>query len=107
MIELYIIGLLIINSILILWFYSPLTTSISSLIFNKKEIYTFDSFIDFLVIKNIFLGKLLSCWICLSFWLSFIIGILFTIIFNLPIWYPLLTYFTYPAILFLIKQLYR
>jgi hypothetical protein len=107
MIEPYVIGLLITNSILILWFYSPLTSSISHYFFHKKEIYTFNSFIDFLVIKNAFLGKLLSCWICLSFWLSFIVGMLFTIIFNLPIWYPLLTYFTYPAILFLIKQLYR
>jgi len=95
------------NSLLILWFYSPLTTTISHIFFKKNDIYTFDQFIDFLSFKSTFLGKLLSCWICMSFWISLSIGIIGLLLLNYPIWYPLLTFFTYPSILFLIKQLYR
>lgn len=107
MITPYILGLLIVNSFLILWFYSPLTTTLSHFLFNKKDIYTFDQFIDFLSFKNPFLGKLLSCWICMSFWTSLSTGIIVAIILQYPYWYPILTYLTYPSILFLIKQLYR
>jgi hypothetical protein len=107
MIIYFILGLLVTNSLLILWFFSPLYTTLSKIFLGKEDIYTFDQFIDFIAIKSYTLSTLLSCWICMSFWLSLIVGSFFMLSFNLPLWYPLLTYFTYPSILFLVKQIYR
>ncbi len=107
MISIYILGLLVVNSLLILWFYSPLANSIGKYFLKNDKIYTLDNLIDLIAIKSSFWATLLSCWICLSFWMSLLIGIIFTFIFSLSFYYPILTYFTYPAILYLIKQLYR
>jgi hypothetical protein len=107
MICFYLSGLLSVNSLLILWFYSPLSSSIAKYIFKKDNVLTLDDFLDFIYIKNEILGKLLSCWICMSFWLSLIIGIVLAICFSLPMYFPILTFFTYPALLFLVKQQYR
>jgi hypothetical protein len=103
----YILGLLITNSLLILWFFSPISSSIGKYFLKKDNIYVLDHLIDLIAIKSHFFATLLSCWICLSFWLSLIIGFIFTIINNYPYWFPILTYFSYPAILYTIKQLYR
>lgn len=107
MIWFYLAGLFSVNSLLILWFYSPLSSSIAKYIFKKDNILTFDDFLDFIYVKNEILGKLLSCWICMSFWLSLIAGIGLVICFNLPLHFPILTFLTYPALLFAIKRLYR
>lgn len=107
MIWFYFSGLLTVNSLLILWFYSPLSSSIAKYILKKDNISNLDDFLDFIYIKNEILGKLLSCWICMSFWLSLIIGIILTFCFNLSWFFPIMTFFTYPSVLFSIKQLYR
>lgn len=92
----YILGLLIVLSLLVLWFFSPLKTSLSKIFFNKFLMpHEFD---DYVSLKNQNLGTLISCWVCCSFWLSLLIGILFTFISNLPWYYPLITYFSYPGI---------
>lgn len=107
MIFYYLSGLLVVNSLLILWFYSPLSSSIGKYFLKNDKIYTLDNLIDFISYKSQFLGTLLSCWICLSFWLSLFVGAILMILFQLPFYFPILTYFTYPAILYLVKQLYR
>lgn len=107
MIWIYLSGLLVVNSLLILWFYSPIANSIGKIFLKRNNIYVLDDLLDIIAIKSQFLSTLLSCWICLSFWLSLIVGFVFMFYFELPWWYPLLTYFTYPSILFLIKQQYR
>jgi hypothetical protein len=91
----YLTGLLILNSWLLLWFFSPLKSSIGYFIL-KKEVTNLD-FDDYLFIKNKFLSKLLSCWICLSFWSSLVIGFLLT--FNV-LW-ALLCFFTYPGLAYI------
>lgn len=103
----YFLGLLIVNSLLILWFYSPLVNSISKYFLKRNDIFSVDQLADLIAIKSSFFSTLISCWICLSFWLSFIVGLFFTMIYDMPWYYPLLTYFTYPSMLYLVKQLYR
>lgn len=96
---LFILGLLSLNSILLLWFFSPIKTSISE-IFLKKSLMPLD-FDDYIYSKNKIIGKLISCYICCSFWISLIIGIVFTLLFNLPITWPLITFFCYPGLSYL------
>ena len=107
MIWFYTSGLLVVNSILILWFYSPIANSIGKLFLKRNDIYALDDLLDIIAIKSEVLSTLLSCWVCMSFWLSLIVGLVFMFIFGLYWWYPILTYLTYPSILFAIKQLYR
>lgn len=107
MIYTYVFGLLFVNSLLILWFYSPLPSSISKIFFKKNNVYTLDDFLDFVAVKNQTLSTLLSCWVCMSFWLSLMCGLILYLVLNVEFLFPLITFFTYPAILFLIKQLYR
>lgn len=99
MILFYIIGFLNVLSALLLWFFSPLKITIGKIIF-KKEL-SFMEFDDFLFIKNKFIGELLSCWICCSFWLSLLVGILYTLTLSLPFFWPLLTFSTYPALCYI------
>lgn len=99
MIEVYIIGILVVNSLLLLWFFSPIKTTLGKIIF-KKELLPLD-FDDLVFVRMPILGKLIGCYICSSFWLSLLIGIFFTLVCSMPWWWPFLTYFTYPSISFI------
>lgn len=99
MLAYYILGLLTVLSLLTLWFFSPLKTTLSEIFLGKILMpYEFD---DYLFAKNKYIGKLLSCWICMSFWLSLIVGFVYSIIFNLTILWGMFCFFTYPSICYL------
>ena len=95
----YILGLLFVLSLLILWFFSPLKTSLGKILF--KKVLMPHEFDDYISLKSQNLGILISCWVCCSFWLSLLIGIIFMFVSNLPWYYPLVTYLSYPGICYL------
>lgn len=101
----YILGLLVVNSLLLLWFFSPLKITLGEIFFKKTLMP--DQFDDLLFIKNKILGKLLSCHICLSFWLSLFVGAVFAVLFVLPWFWPLMTFFTYPGICYLYLKIIK
>ncbi|NBW56621.1 hypothetical protein EBR43_02315 [bacterium] len=95
-------GIPIICSFLLLWFVSPLKLSLGKLFFRQNFIAP-DQFDDYLFAKSHILGKLLSCWVCLSFWSSLAYGIGCTLLLQQPIWFGLLTFSTYPSLCYLFK----
>jgi hypothetical protein len=101
----YILGLLTVFSLLVLWFFSPLKTTLSEIFLGKMLMpHEFD---DWLFIKNKWLGELLSCWICCSFWCSLFVGFVITITTG-QIWYfPLITFFTYPGLCYIFKSIIK
>jgi len=99
-------GALAVCSTLLLWFVSPLKITLGKIFF-KQNFITLDQFDTFVIIKYPLLSKLLSCWICLSFWLSLAVGVIFVLFFNASIITPLITFFVYPSICFVFKQLTR
>jgi hypothetical protein len=102
MISLYILGLLAVNSILLLWFYSPLKLTLAKLIF-KKDLLTGEQFDDILAVYSLKLSTLSGCYICCSFWSSLVIGILLSLSHALPLCFPLITFLTYPALCYIFK----
>lgn len=104
MITTYLLGLFITWNILVIWFYSPLRITIGQFLFDSN-LYTFDQFETYVMSKNIWIGKLLSCFICFSFWTSLFIGAVFFYIFSTPCAFPLLTCLTYPGICFFLKNI--
>ena len=101
----YILGCLAVCSILLLWFVSPFKTTLGEIIFKKN--LTPLQFDDVLFLKSPFLGKLVSCWICCSFWTSLIVGFILVLAFNTPLYTPLVTFFTYPALAYIFKTLIK
>lgn len=104
MIYYYTTGLLVTLTYLLIWFYSPLKTTIGQ-IFINKNISNNEDFETALLFKSPLLGKLLGCYICSSFWLSLVVGIIFWGLFDLPNYFPILTWFTYPCIAYLYKTI--
>lgn len=105
LISIYILGLLAVNSLLLLWFFSPFKVTLGKIIFKKTLMpHEFD---DRVYLINNFIGELISCFICCSFWSSLAIGILARLIYTeLPWFYPLLTFFTYPSICYIFNKIY-
>jgi len=101
--QVYATGLLITLTILLIWFYSPFKSTIGG--FLSPQIYLNEQFDTYLLVRNKWIGKLASCYICFSFWTSLIVGFITSIVFNYSILYSLLTAFTYPAIAYLYKAL--
>ena len=95
----YIICSFILNSLLVLWFKSPFKNTLGKFLF-KKDL-TSDQFDDRVFLKNKILGKLTSCWVCCSYWLSLLIGIVWVILFAYPYYWPFLLFFTLPFISYL------
>jgi len=87
-------------SLLVLWFESPLKITLGKLLF--KQYYTKpEEFDDKLFTVNYFLGTISGCFICLSFWISLIVGICYTLILQLPMYFPIITFLTYPGVCYL------
>ena len=101
-IDLYALGLLNTFTALLIWFYSPLKVTIGQLFFDK-DMYLNDQFDTLMLFKNKWLGKLVSCYICCSFWTSVAVGIIYCSIFNLSYLYPILTATTYPSLAYIFK----
>ena len=99
----FLLGLLATNSILLLWFYSPLKISLAKIFF-KETIFDQDSFDDLINLKfGEKLATLSGCYICMSFWSSLLVGIV--IAFITGNWYmPLITFFSYPSICYFVKK---
>jgi hypothetical protein len=92
----YFFGLTSVLSLLTLWFFSPFKSTLGKIIF-KKELMPHE-FDDFVYLKNNFLGTLVSCWICCSFWASLAIGVVsLFLIPGLTFFYPGITFLTYPS----------
>jgi len=95
-------GLLITWTILLIWFYSPLKVTLGQL-FLHKNLYTDDQVETAIMIKNKWLGKLLSCYICFSFWTSLLVGLFFKFESGLSWKFVSLAWFTYPSLCYLYK----
>jgi len=103
MITAFFLGLLVTNTLLLIWFYSPLRITLSHL-FISKDINSYDEFETFMLFKFPIIGKLLSCFICCSFWTSFIVGCIFAILLsNVPVFFPVITALTYPGLCYMYK----
>lgn len=95
-------GLLSACSILQLWFFSPLKTTLGQFIW-KDKVISDSEFDDRLAIINDKLSMLSTCYTCFSFWTSLIVGGIYSYIFSLnPVW-GLLCFFTYPPLIWLAK----
>ena len=104
MTTIYAINVLSILSFLLLWFFSPLKLTLGKLFF-KKDFIIPDEFDDRVFMFNSFLGKLQSCYICTSFWISLITGVIFLVLFSMPMYWPFLMFFTTPPIAYIFKKL--
>jgi hypothetical protein len=98
----FLIGYLIVQTICLIWFYSPLRVSLGQIFFDKK-IHTTDEFDTHLMIKSMFFSKLLSCYICFSFWTSLVVGGIGCFLLYIPLYFAFLAQLTYPSICFLYK----
>lgn len=100
----YLQGLLVTLTTLLIWFYSPLKVTLGQL-FIHKDLYTDDQVETAIMIKNKWLGKLASCYICFSFWTSLFVGIVFKMLYTLPVSFIFLAWFTYPSLCYLYKSI--
>ena len=102
MIEYYLAGLGTTLTALLIWFYSPMRSTLGQILISKN-IHTNDDFETALLYKSPFFGKLFGCYICCSFWGSLAVGVIFYAMFDLPGYFPFLTWSTYPSVAYLYK----
>ena len=98
----WISGFLFLLSILQLWFSSPLKITLGEILF-KEKLISETEFDDRLSVISDKLSMLSTCYTCFSFWTSLFIGIVLTALFDLPLYWPLITFFTYPPLAFAYK----
>jgi len=97
-------GLLTTWTVLLIWFYSPLKVTLGQL-FIHKNLYSNDQVETAIMIRNKWLGKLASCYICFSFWTSLLVGLFLKFENNLSWKFIFLTWFTYPSLCYLYKSI--
>lgn len=69
----YIVGGLIVSNAIVIWFGTTLAVHIFKflkIIKEEDDVYTWQEWSDCLLVKSPFFGELLSCPLCLSFWIS-------------------------------------
>jgi hypothetical protein len=101
---LFLLGYIIVQTICLIWFYSPLRTTLGQ-IFINRHIFSNDEVETWLLLKFPIIGKLLSCYICFSFWSSVLIGILGIFLLNIAMYTPVITALSYPSICYFYKSI--
>lgn len=101
---LFVLGYLITQTLLLIWFYSPLKITLGQL-FIDKNLYSVDQVETAIMIRNKWIGELISCYICCSFWSSLIVGLILKSVFSLPSFFVALAWFSYPSVCYLYKLL--
>jgi len=102
----FLLGYFVTQTLLLIWFYSPLKITLGQ-IFIDKNLYSVDQVETAVMIKNKWIGELISCYICCSFWASLLVGVIFKKLFSLPLFFVLIAWFTYPSICYLYKLLIK
>jgi len=103
MIILYIIGFFILQTLLLIWFDSPLKSTLGEILFRKLFLdnTSFDIHLGIYWGK---LGVLSSCEICISFWLSLIIATITAYSMEFTLLYLISAWLTYPILSFIFRK---
>ncbi len=98
---LYILGALINSWFICTWFFTSLPLHLFKPFIKKEdEIYSWEDWNNWLMLKNDFIAELLGCPLCLGFWSSVIISNLVANINELDYKFILAGAFTWPLIAF-------
>lgn len=101
----YFLGALITSSVIVTWFGTTLAVHISKklrLLNSDLDIYTWEEWSDYMLIRYPFFGELLSCPLCLGFWVSLVVATILSAI-NPVVgyWFIAASGFSWPLISYL------
>lgn len=97
----YILGFFVASNIINTWYNTTIAEKILGLFINMNSKYaSYSDFMDKIAEKNEFISELLSCQICFSHWISLIIGVIFYLIFDLPIIFAFVAMFSWPSLIY-------
>lgn len=112
----YAVGCLAAASLLLAWFHSGLPIHVIRLLritgWNKDRNDFWDTLnSDWQTALNVYypnlLSELLTCPVCLSFHISFWVGVTSLLFIELPLWYPIITAVSWPILLNLVMLNFR
>ena len=102
---LYILGALVNSWFICTWFFTSLPLHLFKPFIDKDlEIYSWEDWNNWLMLKNDFIAELLGCPLCLGFWSSLAIASLIVNINGLDYKFILAGWFTWPLIAFILYK---
>lgn len=102
LITLFILGVLISSSCIVIWFETNLAADVfKTLKISNSNIYTFDEWSNDMIARFPFFGELLSCPLCLSVWTSCTVSAILTLVNELSWWFVPACTFSWPIIIFM------
>ena len=99
----YALGALIVSGMTTLWFFSNLPIHIFKilrLIKTDDEVYTWDEWQMWTCARSSFFGELLSCPLCLGFWLSLAVSEFLTYMQTLTPWFIPASVLSWPVFIY-------
>ena len=99
----YIVGFLVAQGLSTIWFFSgfPIKLfSVLGLLKKTDEVYTQDEWEVWIMDKSEFFGELLTCSVCLSFWLGLIVSAAISYNLNLTYWYIVVSSLSWPFLMY-------
>lgn len=107
----YVFGIFCVSNFLVIWKLTNISNHIYNfLIFFKKngeKIFTPEDLEDHLILKCGWWGELLTCPLCLTTHLSWIVALLIALLFNLSFLFVLSAMFSWPIFAFAIYSLLK
>ena len=101
LILLYFAGAGITSGFLVIWFETTIVVHISKLLrISQNDIFTFDEWSDDLLIRSPFFGELLSCPLCLGFWVSLFVSVCTQQVNEFSYWFIPICIFSWPVFIF-------
>jgi hypothetical protein len=105
----YVLGCLIGTTVIVAWFHTTFPVHIWKTAVKvtpwldsevTEDIYTWEDWSNHMLVKHPFFGELLSCPICLSFWVSGAVASILTLINGLDGLFILSCIFSWPVIIY-------
>ena len=73
----YILGSLITSSIIVIWFGTTIAVHLSKflrILDKDSDVFTWEEWSDYMLVKHPFFGELLSCPLCIGFWVGIVVA---------------------------------
>jgi hypothetical protein len=99
----YVVGFLVAQGLATIWFFSGFPIKLFSLLGLLKktdEVYTIDEWEIWLMNKSDFFGELLTCPVCLSFWIGVIVSSTTAYNLDLGYWFIIVSSLSWPFLMY-------
>jgi hypothetical protein len=102
---LYLLGAFVVSNLILIWKNTLMPLHIYKVLKGKHPVETYEEWENVMILEYGLIGELLTCPLCLGTHLSWIVGLIITLVAHLSYWFILAGTFSWPLFAYMAYKL--